>query len=354
MVELRVWHGKEPQEKRWGCPIREKWGLRPHQQMSIALGERLAFTATATSTYREAAQVASKWGCAVGESVVHAVVQRVGGKAEEQTQQRLKQPAPQSQSPRQPSKLAVLMIDGWHARFRGPGWGKRKTDKDRVAWHELKTGVFYLHEQAGRTAGGRGMIAQKKVVRWQGSPTDFGERLHWEALSSGLARAKETLLLADGGCWIWNLKADRWAWAKELLDFYHGAEHLWALGRALSKDEEALTKAWVEPRLHQLRHGQEQKVLAQIAKLPTGRGSAAKVVRAEQNYFSGQTKRMNYKEFADQGWPIGSGAVESACRQAQCRFKRPGQFWTERGLKNFCALDSAWHNDHWDELWNLN
>ena len=57
---------------------------------------------------------------------------------------------------------------------------------------------------------------------------------------------------------------------------------------------------------------------------------------------------------ADQGWPIGSGAVESACRQAQCRLKRPGQFWTERGLKNLCALDSARHNDHWDDLWNLN
>jgi hypothetical protein len=353
-IELRVWHGKDPQEKRWGCPIREKWGLQAHQQMSTALEERLAFTATATSTYHEAAQVVNKWGCPVNESVIHAVVQRVGAKAEEQTQQRLKLPAQEDQPQRQSSQLAVLMIDGWHARFRGPGWGKRKTQKERVEWHELKTGVFYLQEQAGRTAGGRGIIADKKVVRWQGSPTDFGERLHWEALRGGLARAKETLVLADGGCWIWNLKADRWSWASELLDFYHGAEHLWALGRALSKEQEGRTKAWVEPRLHQLRNGEEQKLLAQIAKLPVRRGPTGKIVRAEKNYFWGQAGRMNYKEIAERGWPIGSGAVESACRQSQCRFKRPGQFWTQSGLKNLCALESARHNEHWDELWSLN
>jgi len=43
------------------------------------------------------------------------------------------------------------------ARFRGPGWGKKgKPRKKRVEWHEIKNGVFYLHEQAGRTEGGRG------------------------------------------------------------------------------------------------------------------------------------------------------------------------------------------------------
>jgi len=41
------------------------------------------------------------------------------------------------------------------------GLGRKNTKKERVKWHELKTGVFYLHEQAARTEGGRGMIAEK-------------------------------------------------------------------------------------------------------------------------------------------------------------------------------------------------
>ena len=349
-VELRIWQGKDPQAKHWGCPIREKWGLRAHQQMSTALEERLAFTATATSTYEEAALVASKWGCPVDDSVVHALVQRMGTKAEVQTERRLKKPPPGSQPQRGASELAVVMADGWQVRFRGPGWGKKRTKKDRVEWHELKTGVFYLHEQAGRSQGGGGVIVDKRLVRWQGPPQEFGERLHWEALRGGLARAKEILFLADGGCWLWHLKADRWPRARELLDFYHGGEHLWALARA-AKGSESQAKAWVEPRLHRLRHGQEQSVLQEIAALSGPGGQLGEVVRKEKNYFVGQAGRMNYQEIADRGWPIGSGAVESACRQSQCRFKRPGQFWTETGLRNLCALEGARRNDHWDCLW---
>lgn len=352
VVELIVWQGKDPQDGHWGCPIREKWGLRAHQQMSSALEEKLAFTVTATGSYEEAAMVASKWGCKTDDSVIHQLVKRRGEQAQLETQQRLKQVPQERQAQRGPSELAIVMLDGWQVRFRGPGWGKKQTPKERVEWHEMKTGVFYLQEQAGRTEAGRGLIVDKTVVRWQGEPMEFGQRLHWEALRGGLGRAKQMLVLADGANWIWNLKSERWPKAQELLDFYHAGEHLWALGRANHGTDDAKTKAWVEPRLHQLRHGKERSLLAEIACLTEPRGEAAKTVRTEKNYFAGQSKRMNYKQVADRGWPIGSGAVESACRQSQCRFKRPGQFWTQRGLRNLCALDEARRNDHWDELWD--
>jgi hypothetical protein len=350
-VQLRVWHGQDPGDKHWGCPLRERWGLEPHQQMSPALEEKLAFTATLAGSYEAAALVAGNWGCGVDDSVIHALVQRVGRKAEGQMEERLKQVPQPSQPQRQPAELAVLMADGWYARFRGPGWGKKRTKKERVEWHEIKTGLFYLHEQAGQTAGGRGVITDKAVVRWQGEPMELGRRLHWEALRGGLGPAKDTLVLGDGIAWIWNLKRDRWPEARELLDFWHGGEHLWGLGRAHNGMDEAKARPWVEARLHQLRHGQERAVLNEIAGLKGDRGERAKTVQKEKHYFAGQAGRMNYKEIADRGWPIGSGAVESACRQDQCRFKRAGQFWTARGLRWLSAVDEARRNGHWDELW---
>jgi hypothetical protein len=350
VVELSIWQGQDPQDGHWGCPIRERWGLAPHQEMSPALEEKLAFTATLAGSYGDAALLAEKWGCAVDDSVIHALVQRLGGQAEEQTQERLKQLPTERQPQRRASELGVLMMDGWQARFRGPGWGKKKTKKDRVEWHEMKTGVFYLHEQAARTEANRGMLAEKTLVRWQGEPLELGRRLHWEALRGGLGRAQDKLVLADGSPWIWNVAADRWPGAKELLDFYHGGEHLWELGRALGKGQSE-TKSWVEQHLHGLRHGQEQKVLKGLATLKAPCGLAGQIVQKQKNYFTGQAGRMSYQEIADRGWPIGSGAVESACRQSQCRFKRPGQFWTQRGLRNLCSLDDARRNFHWDELW---
>ena len=348
-VALAVWHGQNPADRSWGCPIRQRWGLRAHQQLSPALEDKLAYFATVTGSYAAAAQLSAKVGYAVEDSTIQALVQRLGARAEAQTQVRLRS-APVEKAPhRTATELAVLMLDGWQARFRGPGWGRQKTSQPRVAWHDQKTGVFYRHEAAVRAE--RGQLAEKVVVSWQGEPLELGRRLHWEALRGGLGRARAVLVVADGAPWIWNVAQDRWAGATEVLDFYHASQHLWDLGRALHGDEEAATAQWVEPRRHQLRHGQEPQVLSEIAALKVPRGAAGNGVKREQNYFATHVRRMNYRTIQRRGWPIGSGPVESACRQRQCRFKRAGQFWTPQGMRHLSALTEARHNHHWDELW---
>ena len=278
------------------------------------------------------------------------MVQRVGARAERQMQERIKTPPRERQPKGKPSRLGVLLADGWLVRHRGPGWGVKKTMENRVEWREMKMGVYYQTEAAAVKDNGRGQLAEKVVVSTLGEAVELGERLNWEALRAGLGRAKNLEMLADGSEWIWNLKENRWRQAVEVLDFYHGSEHVWALGRWVEGEDKA--KAWVEPLLHQLRHGREKKALGKIAGLVAPRGERGRGVRREQGYFAGQAHRMNYQELAERGWPIGSGAVESSCRQRQCRFKRPGQFWTAKGLRNLCALEEARHNHHWDELWS--
>jgi len=349
VIKVIAWYGLDPGTGQWGYPLRQRWGLSSHQEMSPGLEDKLAFTLTATSAYEEAAALARKWGVAVDDSTLHTLAQRLGGRAEQQEQQRLERLAVELAPPRAASELAVFMLDGWQARYRGLGWGKKKTRKNRVEWHEVKLGVFYLVEQAGRTDGGRGVLTDKVVVCWQGEPAELGRRLHWEALRRGLGRAKWILVVGDGAPWIWNVAADRWANAEELLDFYHASEHVWELGRALYDEPHA--KAWVEARLHELRHGQEEQFLARLAELQPPRGEKGETVRAAQSYFAHQAQRMNYEAMANRGWPIGSGAVESACSGAQNRFKRRGQFWTRAGLANLAALKQARQNNHWNELW---
>ncbi len=328
--------------------------MGPHQKITPGYAEKLCFTVTATGSYEEAAQVASQWAQSIDDSTLHRLVQRIGQRAQEQAKSRYELPPPERLPQRPASPLAVLMADGCQIRYRGGGWGKQQTKKDRVEWHELKLGVFYRHEALGHTDGGRGLLADKIVVSWQEQALELGRRLNWEALREGLGRARQMLFLGDGADWVWNLKQDRWNQAVELLDFYHGSEHLWDLGKALQGESQPALSQWVEPLRHQLRHGKEKQVLRQIADLKQRRGPTGKVIRREQNYFQTHSRRMNYQQIANRGWPIGSGAVESACRQKQCRFKRCGQFWTAKGLRNLCALDEARRNHHWDELWTSN
>lgn len=317
--------------------------------MSPGLEDKLAFTLTATNAFAEAAALAGKWGCPVDDSTLHVLAQRLGVRAEAQTQARLQTVSREATPQRAASELAVFMMDGWQGRYRGPGFGKKTSKKAHVEWHEVKVGLFYLQEHAGETAGGRGVINEKVVVCWQGEPGEVGRRLQWEAQRRGLGRARWILVVGDGAPWIWNVAADRWASAEEVLDFYHASEHLWELGRALFGEDEART--WVESRLHELRHGQEEKFLARVAELKVPRGNKGPVVREQKNYFARQAERLHYETIAERGWPIGSGAVESACSGQQNRFKRRGQFWTRAGLGNLAALIQARHNGHWDELW---
>ncbi|HKI68835.1 MAG TPA: hypothetical protein VKA67_04550 [Verrucomicrobiae bacterium] len=327
--------------------------MRPHQKITPGFCDKLCFTATATGSYEEAAQVASRWTqSSVNSSTIYKLVQRLGARAEAQTQERMKVP-PQAAHPEwAASGLAILMVDGWMVRQRGSGWGKVKPRENRVEWHELKTGLFYRQEQAAQTQGGRGVLSDKVIVSWQGEPMELGRRLQWEALRGGLGRSRSVLFLGDGAPWIWNLQRDRWAEAIGLLDFYHASQHCWNLWRAVRGDKDPKLPDWMDRRLHWLRHGEQEKVLREIATLNKPAGETGEVIESEQAYFKCQAHRMNYQEIARRGWPIGSGAVESACRQKQCRFKRPGQFWTPRGLRHLLALDEARRNNHWNQLWN--
>lgn len=162
-VKLVVDYGKDPGTGQWGCPVRAAWHLEEHQKLTPGFAEKLCFTATATGSYEEA-QVASKWAQTIDDATLHALLQRMGARAEAQAHKRYEQPPDERLPQRGPSELGVLMVDGCQLRYRGPGWGQKKTQQDRVEWHELKLGVFYRHEAAARPQKGRGLLIDKLVV----------------------------------------------------------------------------------------------------------------------------------------------------------------------------------------------
>ena len=188
--------------------------------------------------------------------------------------------------------------------------------------------------------------------RWE-----FGRRVQAEARRRGLGQAPRVYVVADGGVWIWNIVTDRFATATGVLDFYHASQHLWALAHSLHSDNEAGAKAWVEPLLHQLRHGGEAGVLQTLQRLPAWCARREQplppTVATEINYFENHRDHIHYAARAAEGCPVGSGAMESLCGQLQGRFKRGGQFWTEPG-RRLMALEVARRNHDWNEVWQSN
>lgn len=163
-----------------------------------------------------------------------------------------------------------------------------------------------------------------------------------------------TDLSAFGGVWIWNIVEDRFSDAVGVIDFYHASQHLWAVAHEVFSEEEK-ARSWVEPLLHQLKHGGESGVLRGLENLlklcKDLNEESAKLLRREVKYFKNHQDHIHYKKVESQGCPKGSGAVESTCSQFQDRFKRTGQFWRLRGEKHLMALELARRNDDWDEIW---
>jgi hypothetical protein len=80
-------------------------------------------------------------------------------------------------------------------------------------------------------------------------------------------------------------------------------------------------------RLVDFPNDQVAKVITQLEELqPRLAEAAAKAADGAIAYYQSGQKRMKYKEGRKRLEPVGSGAIESNCRQLQCRLKRCGQF----------------------------
>jgi hypothetical protein len=353
-IVVQSTRGFSTAQKRWINPARERWGLKARQRISPELQSRLVFNASATGSYEKAAATARRWGTSVSDDTVHAVVQRRGKPAAALTL-----PGPKLTAP-EPEFSMVIMMDGWMVRRRGEDWGADPQEKSaqRVEWKEVKSAVIYRLEQSVKKASGRGLLLQKYVVVSppETTPVDFGAAVQTEALRRGLGRARKVYVVIDGAVWLWNLTQDRFGNAIQVLDFHHASEHLWAVAHALHGQGTEKARVWARELLHELRHGQEEKVVQTLEALLTpAAGLAQKIqtaVRTPIEYFQTHREHIHYSTVASQRGPIGSGSVESLCSQLQDRFKRTGQFWTPSGLRNLLTLEVLLRNNDLDVLWN--
>jgi hypothetical protein len=60
---------------------------------------------------------------------------------------------------------------------------------------------------------------------------------------------------------------------------------------------------------------------------------------------------MQYDKYLEQGYPIGSGVVEGACRHlVKDRMERTGMRWEVQGAQAMLDTRSAYINGEWEEL----
>jgi hypothetical protein len=380
---VTIWrrYGWCPRCGQWHFPADYALGLGRKAPASPYLQEISALLVSKMPA-EQAVLVAQRLGLDLSRCGLHQEAHRQGLKAQEwraqfvgqlDTWEQIQQVASAAAQgpPTQPFTL-IIEIDAWDIRERDH-WGKtkelRQQGKKPERWHWVYMATVFRLDHRGQTEGNRAVLTQRGYAATRLGVEALSAQLYREALARGLGQAPLVLVIADGALWIWNLAKDRFPQARQRLDLFHAEEHLWAVAHDVYGHGTPEAQAWVAPLLRQIRDDQTVAVIASLAELkPRLLEAQQKKVQTQIEYFEHNADRMKYKEVlearkvceegkatAEQkqlaNHPVGSGAIESACRQYQCRFKRTGQFWTTPGDEALMCLETLWRNGRWDQLY---
>lgn len=180
----------------------------------------------------------------------------------------------------------------------------------------------------------------------------FGKVQWAEAQRRGVEVAKRLTCVNDGAVWIWALVLLCYPLAVQVVDWWHAVDRLWKVGNLVLGQGTEKTQAWVKACKDDLWAGHVQAVIAALGELKPQGEDAEKEVRLLREYLRGHAERMRYQEFRELGVPIGSGTVESACKNVVgSRMKRGGMRWKVERAEGVLALRCALLSDRWQEGW---
>jgi hypothetical protein len=227
--------------------------------------------------------------------------------------------------------VMVRFLDGWHEVKLGVvgGWDPALPQEER-------------HLTAPSYVAARAAVADW-AARWGAEVARRGglEEVAYAGtgVGPGIATLRRILVLGDGARWIWTAAAAQFGDRIEIVDWYHATEHVWTVARAVHGEGTAAARAWAEASLTALSTRGAAGVLARLRDLKPDTDAARAAITTERGYFQTNRERMRYPEFRAQGFPIGSGAVESSAKHViQQRMKRAGCRWSDRGGQAVAVL----------------
>jgi hypothetical protein len=182
-------------------------------------------------------------------------------------------------------------------------------------------------------------------------------RLAWaETHRRGLTLAPQVCAVVDGADWCQAFITRHCPAAVRILDFAHAAGYVSAAAQAMFGPGTAEASAWLEQQLHALKHADPAGVLAALRALPVAESLTPDAAAEKQDtavgYLEARQAQIQYAQFRAAGYPIGSGAVESANKLVvEARLKGSGMHWARPNVNPMVTLRAAACSDRWAECW---
>ncbi|MEK6574991.1 MAG: hypothetical protein AABZ58_11855 [Chloroflexota bacterium] len=173
-----------------------------------------------------------------------------------------------------------------------------------------------------------------------------------EGLRRGLDCCERLSSVNDGAEWIERITSTNFPEAPQVVDWSHASGRLSTVANAGWADSAAAAQAWLEQQLDGLWQGQVSRVVAELEGLGLDQERYPSEVRQAPGYFRSNQERMRYDQFRAEGYPIGSGTVESAANTVvHHRLRRPGRGWQRDNGQAMLAALSELYSRRFDHTW---
>ena len=221
-----------------------------------------------------------------------------------------------------------ISIDGGKIHLRGEGW------------KEFKAGLVCDFECQWQKDKPTVRLFNSHYTAVIGDVETFSPALWQLAVEQNVPYAGKLVAVCDGAQWIWRLVSDLFPVCTQILDWYHARQHLYQLTQTCFPNESQLAHQSYQQLSDNLFRGQ----IADIIQL-------AQTHQQSTSYFHNQQRRMQYQQFQAQGFPIGSGGIESGIKQYKQRLSGAGMRWSRRGAQRLIVIRSAILSDTFADLW---
>lgn len=245
-------------------------------------------------------------------------------------------------------RCSYVSVDATGVPQQGPGG---VAAEGRMPW------VAMIYNPVPENYEGRRPPWQARYVAGLSSLGALGLALRRQAAQVGWERADRWIALSDGGNGLEDFFRVNFPLAQVILDFYHAAEKLGDFAKLFSRQDEVQAEKLEQAWCHQMKHEGGQAVLETLQGLELkGDASATREVHRQWvQYVANNLHRMDYPRYLAQGWQIGSGPVESACKSVVGqRLKGPGMRWGEPGTDALCHLRALYKSESspWSAFWS--
>lgn len=327
------------------CPRDTRLGL-VESDLSRGATEAVALAGTGCSFAEAATKVLPKLcGLHLSESTVERTTERVG------------------------TDLGARLAEG-HT-FGEPNAWKWSTDAEgqTVAYVSADLTGVGMQGANGAKAEGRmiavGMVFNaghpghaRYVCGMTGGLEGLAQPLRQQGAQVGMDQAQRWVAISDGGAGIEDwLRLNFPRVEAVILDFYHASQHLCDWLKALHPGDATAVGRESAAWCHRLKHEGGAAVLVALTQVDVSNRSEAvqEEHRKVRVYFENQVHRMEYPRYRANGWLIGSGPVEAACKHViNQRLKGTGMRWGEPGADAIGHLRALFRSEkgQWDAYWH--